>query len=323
MTISRNARHLGILIGLAATAAAAATSAAPALLAAFAAVSLIDLLLGAVGILVAAMTALAGLLLIFDARTDLAGARAWQDAAAGLTAAVSAVVEGSGKSYEESASDAWAEMVRGILTAHRFDRPQALPQPIVSDEPRQGPHRLDAVRSMLDSRSTASGIEASVCVDEPRIDLSRVIPDRALRLVASKVGGPTETAVSAKRLAKAKAATSRERRLVVNGGSSHFWSQPHAVVADEPVAIDERRDRGQEHRRDGAIDTTTTDQPACRGPPRDSGQVAFREKHRPPIDALGEIVVVDNLGDRVPIGAAELDVIEAYLDDVLRDVLGG
>ncbi len=37
----------------------------------------------------------------------------------------------------------------------------------------------------------------------------------------------------------------------------------------------------------------------------------------------GVPAVVDNLPDRVPVGSAELDAIETYLDDVLRDVLGG
>ena len=32
--------------------------------------------------------------------------------------------------------------------------------------------------------------------------------------------------------------------------------------------------------------------------------------------------MVDNLPDRVPVSAAELDAIETYLDDVLREVLG-
>ena len=31
--------------------------------------------------------------------------------------------------------------------------------------------------------------------------------------------------------------------------------------------------------------------------------------------------MIDNLGDRVPVGAAELEVVETYLDDVLRDLL--
>lgn len=37
----------------------------------------------------------------------------------------------------------------------------------------------------------------------------------------------------------------------------------------------------------------------------------------------GVVVVVDNLPDDVPVSAAELDVIETYLDDALREVLGG
>ncbi len=34
-----------------------------------------------------------------------------------------------------------------------------------------------------------------------------------------------------------------------------------------------------------------------------------------------DLVVTDNLGDRVPIGAAELEVVETYLDLVLGELL--
>lgn len=319
MIVSRNVRLLGATV---AVIAAAATGVAPASIGALAAVSLVDVLLGAVGIVVAIMTALAGLLVISDARMDIAGARAWQDAAYGQTVAVSAAAETSGESQQASDSDARGEMVRRVLIAHRFDRPQAAPQPISPGEPRQEAHKLDAVRSMQDARSAASSIEVSVRVDEPQIDLARVVPDRALRLVASKVGGPTETAVSAKRLAKAKAATIRERRLVANGGPSHFWPQPHAIVADELVAADDRRKRGSpDQNQDSASAGSTTEQVACRGPPNNSGKFALRTKHRPPTRAPDEMVVVDDLGERVPISDAELRVIEVYLDHILRELL--
>lgn len=322
MIISRNARLLVAVLGLAATAAAAATGVAPASMAALAALSLVDVLLGAVGIVVTAMTALAGLFVISDARMEIAGTRAWHNAAYGQTAAVSPAAEASTESRDQTASDPRAEMVRRILIAHRFDRPQAAPQPISPGEPRQEAHKLDAVRSMQDARSAASSIEVSVCVDEPQIDLARVVPDRALRLVASKVGGPTETAVHAKRLAKAKAATIRERRLVANGSPPHCWPQPHAIVVHELVATDGRRERsGPDQNQGSATVGTTTEQPACRGPPENSGKVARRKKYRPPTKVTDEMVVVDDLGERVPIGDAELRVIEVYLDHVLRDLL--
>lgn len=284
MTVSRNARLLAAaLCGLAAMIAAVAAGIAPALLGAFAAVSFIDLLLGTVGIVVTAMTAMAGLLVISDARMDIAGTSAWHDAAAGLTAAVSAVAEPSDESTEKPASDPHAEMVRRILIAHRFDRPLVVPHLIATHVPEPEAGTLEVGQSMRAVRPTMADVEASVCVGEGEIAGSRVIPDRALRLVASKVGGPTKTAVPAKHLAKTKAAAGRSQ--------------------------------------DSATDGTTTEQPACRGPPRNSGKVALRKKHWPPTKASSEMVVVDDLGERVPISAAELDVIEAYLDHVVRDLL--
>lgn len=67
--------------------------------------------------------------------------------------------------------------------------------------------------------------------------------------------------------------------------------------------------------------------PSPRG--RQCAVVARTSGRRPPQprgDASttpGVPALVDNLPDRVPVSAAELDAIEAYLDDVLRDVLGG
>ena len=51
---------------------------------------------------------------------------------------------------------------------------------------------------------------------------------------------------------------------------------------------------------------------------------AIGKRHQPQADASTapvDPVVIDNLGDRVPVGAAELEVVETYLDDVLRELL--
>jgi hypothetical protein len=48
---------------------------------------------------------------------------------------------------------------------------------------------------------------------------------------------------------------------------------------------------------------------------------SFRENVQSRANAPADPAVVDNLGDNVPVGAAELEVVEAYLDDVLRDLL--
>jgi hypothetical protein len=48
---------------------------------------------------------------------------------------------------------------------------------------------------------------------------------------------------------------------------------------------------------------------------------SYREKDRSRADASADPAVVDNLGDGIPVCAAELEVVEAYLDDVLGELL--
>ena len=51
----------------------------------------------------------------------------------------------------------------------------------------------------------------------------------------------------------------------------------------------------------------------------------IRDEHRettPDVSTRYRHAMRDNLGDQVPVCAAEVRVIEAYLDEVLRDVLG-
>lgn len=83
---------------------------------------------------------------------------------------------------------------------------------------------------------------------------------------------------------------------------------------------------------DVAPEPENTVLPCCRGPPRGAFRrhVAdeaahlgkpFRETDRSRANPPAEFVVPDNLDDRVPICEAALDVIEAYLEGVLRDVL--
>ena len=76
----------------------------------------------------------------------------------------------------------------------------------------------------------------------------------------------------------------------------------------------------------------TTAQPGCRGPPVGANQLqvssgpgsigkSVRENPQSRANALTDPAVVDNLGGRIPVGVAELEVVETYLDNVLRDLL--
>ena len=136
-------------------------------------------------------------------------------------------------------------------------------------------------------------------------------------------------------------------RLVANGA----WSErpphhrcvltrtsPDRHVADIIILSGDRCHRDQPNlpgpsTGDGTV--KSDEPPSCRGPPSAAGHrsrptetssVELSAK-----DACGVLpaatlqaadpIVRDNLGHQVPIGAAELDVIETYLDEVLRDAL--
>ena len=113
---------LALLLG-----AAGASWVAPA---AFAALSLTDALLTAVGLLVAAMTGVASVLVVADVRADAAAARAWQDINTEL-ALVGTVVETAPAIRIDAryAAGPQDENLRRILLAHRF----VVPAPSLRD----------------------------------------------------------------------------------------------------------------------------------------------------------------------------------------------
>ncbi len=98
------------------------------------------------------------------------------------------------------------------------------------------------------------------------------------------------------------------------------------------VLADRSSRHGNPAHQDVSAVPRTTAQPGCRGPPVGVSQQqvssgpgtigkSFREKDQSQASASTDPAVVDNLGDNVPVCAAELQVVETYLDDVLRDLL--
>jgi hypothetical protein len=140
----------------------------------------------------------------------------------------------------------------------------------------------------------------------------------------------------------------REARLVANGDAWSEWlardrciltsAPPHRHIAD---IVFLSRDRGDRDRSDfpgpSICDGTvkSDEPPSCRGPPSADWQPpgpsetvpversAEGSRKVPAVGALrpADPVVRDNLGHQVPVCAAELDVIETYLEQVLREVL--
>jgi hypothetical protein len=133
-------------------------------------------------------------------------------------------------------------------------------------------------------------------------------------------------------------------RLAANGG---VW--PQRLARDRPSdgsiadIIVLSGDRGDRDRRERVPDRCTggsivgsVEPPNCRGPPSVAGRRPG-ERETPPakpsVDGARPVhtastrptsdpLVVDDLGHRVPIRAAELDVIETYLGRALQDLLG-
>ena len=105
-----------------------------------------------------------------------------------------------------------------------------------------------------------------------------------------------------------------------------------ACAADVIVLADRSSRDGNPAHREVTPEPATTAQPGCRGPPAGASQrqvrpgqapigKSFREKDQSRANAPADPAVVDNLGDSVPVGAAELEVVETYLDDVLGELL--
>ncbi len=117
-----------------------------------------------------------------------------------------------------------------------------------------------------------------------------------------------------------------KERLIVDAGR---WQPtvPHLVQSVAPschsahviVLTDRREHYDSPAVLQPSLEFAEPPQTSCRGPPA-SGRRPFV----PARDQVGrhiDNVVSDNFSDPVPVGVAELDVIEAFLGDVLSDVL--
>jgi hypothetical protein len=306
----------------------------------FAGPNLTDVLLAGVGLLIAAMTGVASALVALDLRADVAEARAWQDintewAVAG-TAAEKAAVVGIDARYTNIPQD---EGLRRILLAHRF----ILPVPSLTVAGSAAPPSADTVAAG-EIDGVRSGTELQIADQRPATDRDRA--HMAATCHAAFACPPLPIAGKLKEIGKrgqrdAKRRVSREL-LVANGG---LWcdgpvrsavdarrAPADASGADVIVLADRSGRDGQQAHPEAPPVRETTAQPGCRGPPAgvSQGQVSseprtigksFREKDQSRAKASADPAVVDNLGDRVPVGAAELEVVECYLNDVMGELL--
>ncbi len=300
-----------------------------------------DALLGVIGLVLAAMTGAAGVLIAGDVRAETAAAQAWHEIhTEAVVFATPAETTPMGVGDVHYATRAQDDSLRRILLAHRFMVPVTPSSVIELLAPEHG-----------DARAAIQPAGASI---KPELHAVRKIPaadglgERLTAPAAAqrKFGPPliTTDAMSAglrKGHYTVRMASAPKR--VANAGNR--WDGPvFTTAAPSPVTgsgsgcneivLADRNGRGESSApSDVAPEPQAKVQPCCRGPPRATfrrhvaGGPAhpgkpFRETDRLRTKPTAELVVLDNLGDPVPICEAELAVLETYLDDVLRDVLG-
>jgi len=306
------------------------------------AIGLTDVLLGVLGLVLSALTAVAGALVVADARADVDAARAWQ----GISAAVTVVgtpVEMAPTSRFDAlyAVGPQDEGLQRILQAHRF----VVPPPAPSDVIQPALARTDAIivgglddapadKGLLTSNALVVADTLSGGQTEPAAAISRM--PRLVATNAIVIGGGGQ---------RCALRTAPKTRLVANAGICWDWpvrcagaplrGSTGSIAADVIVLADrDGRDRDQASP-DFAPEAATPAQPGCRGPPIGGSQrlvhaeltpanCATDKRHRSgaePPAAPADLAVIDNLGDRIPVGAAEVEIVETYLDDVLRELL--
>lgn len=309
--------------------------------AAIATVTFADTLFGVVGLVLATMTSAAGVLIAADIHADMGGARAWDDvhaeAAVLATPAKTAPTDRICALYVAGPQD---EGLRRILLAHRF---------VVPVPPPNGTEPLAWEGG--EARDDTQPAGATIKPELQAVRTVSVADDLGERLTAPAGAqckiGPQLVSSNAMSVDRRKAhytiRMASARKRVANAGK--WWDRPAFATAAtshvpgsgsgcNEIVVANRNGRGENSApSDVAPETETTVQRCCRGPPVGTGRrhVAdgpahagkpFREIDRSRAIPPADLVVTDDLGDRVPVCDAELAVLEAYLDDVLDDVLG-
>lgn len=285
------------------------------------------------------MTGAAGVLIAADVRADMATAQAWHEihaeAVVFATPAETAATDRVDALYVASPQD---EGLRRILLAHRFMVPVPAPNGIGSLAPER-----DDVRAVSADSSIKPELQA-VWTASAADGLGERLTGPAAtqrKLGRHLISNKPISARGCNRHYTARKAFAPKR--VANAGPRWDWPafsiaastrEPGSDFAYSEIILADRNGRGENSApSDVAPEREATVQPCCRGPPRATfrrhvaGGAAhlgkpFREIDRSRAIPPTDLVTTDNLGDRVPICEAELHVLEAYLADVLDDVLG-
>jgi hypothetical protein len=303
---------------------------------------LVDAVLIVSGTVLSALTGLAGVLLAADMRSDSRCDQAWQcnNELSALAIEVPANPNPTVGWELDYATGPQDERLRAIFRAHRFATPMTT-------------LAADRVVAAVGSASNAAEEQALASIDAD-IPVSSAILDaetvettvrkhgRALIVNDATINERGMRAMRGRppRLVRSMSTVPNVRRFA-NAGQ--WWSAQvvgaelassssafSGCAADVVVMADRDSRNHPPSPPDNSIDATALAQPACRGPPSgatigrlSSTQSPFGMRHRAKVDAASELdalVVVDNLGERVPVRAAELDVLEMYLDEVLSEL---
>ena len=316
-------------------------------IAAWGALVLVNVLAVALIAVLTALIAAAGGLVAADWRVDVASRRAWAQIDSGAAEFSPPVDVGPSWMIDPRylpAAD--SEALRRVLRAHRFASPeplQAIPEL---------PAAICATRILAASAGPIPARTArapkTTCDHGTEVGIS----DRALQkfasIVSAKAPGIGTSCRGMPQMLRGERIASRTR-LVVNASPWSWWPTRHlgilpcaplgGHVADIVVLGSDRDDQRQrdllpDRSTRGNI-TSNAELPNCRGHPSvgdqwwaateaPSGKRSVECENRSGADgglSLRHPDVLDNLGHRVPVRAAELDVIEMYLDQALRDLL--
>jgi hypothetical protein len=267
----------------------------------------------------AVLVTVAGALLAADWRADFLSHQAWVDvnvAAVELSLPVSLVACGDLDPRYLPVVD--NEALRRVFEAHRWAPPAR----------------------MLDSAERASPSTAAAS----QFDVTGQ-PEGTTRAVAGTIPAAVTRVMGCQRKAAGAGRAAVQARLVVNGnawrawpGAERIWSPtaPERNTADV-IVLGSRPDDGARPLPEAAVGgdiASSTEPPSCRGPPQGEHRscavgvapTKLSPKRAPLMPGAGkwpaaEPMVRDDLGDQVPVCAAELDAIETYLDQALRELL--
>lgn len=300
------------------------------LVAAWGALILVNALAIAVVAVLAILVTTAGTLLAADWQAGAASRQAWAEidvAAAELrlrpeTVALSQI----DPSYLASTT---SEALPSVFRTHRFassapvvqaatDASCATRVVVAAGEPIPAVAASEAAPWTARKNSTAAASEVATA-HSPRGKPARASFGQELLVVASCRERPRGFRARTAAIAA---------RLVANGAWSERLSHYQCVLTRAPpdrhvahivVLSSDRGDRGQSDLPGPSTGDSTVkndEPPSCRGPPKGSWKVRAVGAPRP-----ADPIACDDLGRQVPICAAELDVIETYLDHMLREVL--